>query len=112
MTRYRRLLAQATVTDVAASEAWYTRLLEREPDARPMPGLIEYHLDDRFGLQVWEEPDRAGRASILFEIDDVDALVARVDEAGFAHDGIQDGGGGRLLSIADPDGTRLVFFQP
>lgn len=111
MTSYQRLLAQATVTDVAAAEEWYGRLFEREPDARPMPGLIEYHLDDRFAVQVWEEPDRAGRASIMLVIDDLGAAAARLTDAGLDHGGIQDGGGGRLLTITDPDGTRLVLFE-
>jgi hypothetical protein len=44
-----RLLAQSTVTDLGAAEEWYRSLSDREPSARPMPGLIEWHLGDTFG---------------------------------------------------------------
>lgn len=55
------------VTDESAAEKRYARLLAREPDDRPMPGLPEWHLGDGFGLQVWAEPDRAGRSAVVIE---------------------------------------------
>lgn len=62
-----RVLAQSTVSDLVAAEDWYTRLFGREPDARPMPGLLEWHLGDTFGVQVWAEPNRAGRSSMVLD---------------------------------------------
>lgn len=54
-----RLLAQMTVTDSAAAKTWYGKLFGRGPDAEPMPGLLEWHLTDSFGVQVWplQDPD-------------------------------------------------------
>jgi hypothetical protein len=69
-----RVLAQSTVRDLAAAEDWYTRVFGREPDLRPMPGLLEWHLGDTFGVQVWSEPDRAGHSSMVLDESDVDAL--------------------------------------
>ncbi len=62
----QRILAQSTVSDLATADRWYSALFMRQPDARPMPGLLEWHLDDTFGVQVWSEPDRAGRSSICW----------------------------------------------
>jgi len=65
----RRILAQATVSDLDAAVSWYTKVFGRNPDTNPMPGLIEWHLADTFGVQIWLEPDRAGRGCIVLEDD-------------------------------------------
>jgi len=105
----RRLLANCTVTDLDRAEKWYFRLLDREPDARPMTGLIEWHLGDTFGLQVWSEPDRAGHSSVVLDETDLDTAAARLNAAGLEHDGPQPGGGGRILQLSDPDGNRVIL---
>ena len=107
----RRLLAHCTVTDLERAEHWYTRLLGRGPDVRPMPGLIEWHLGDSYGLQVWSEPDRAGRSSVVLEETDLDEAAAHAAEVGIANDGLQPGGGARILQLADPDGNRVVLTE-
>ncbi|ROS75402.1 VOC family protein [Cellulomonas sp. PhB143] len=104
-----RMLAHCTVTDLDRAERWYTALFERGPDARPMPGLVEWHLGDSFGLQVWSEPDRAGRSTVVLDETDLDAAAARAADAGIEHDGPQPGGGARILQLSDPDGNRVVL---
>jgi catechol 2,3-dioxygenase-like lactoylglutathione lyase family enzyme len=104
-----RVLAQVAVTDLATSEQWYARLFGREPDARPMGGLFEWHLADTFGVQVWAEPERAGGSCVVLDESDLDALVAHLDEVGIAHQGPQHASSSRILPLADPDGNRLVF---
>ena len=104
-----RILAHCTVTDLDRAERWYTRLFERGPDARPMAGLIEWHLSNTSGLQVWSEPDRSGRSSVVLGETDLDAAAARATTAGITHAGPQPGGGARILQLADPDGNRVVL---
>lgn len=104
-----RLLATCTVTDLDRAEEWYTRLLARPVDARPMAGLIEWHLADTFGVQVFADPARAGRSSMVLEETDLDTVAARLLEVGIAHDGAQPGGGARILPLTDPDGNQVVF---
>ncbi|WP_020660537.1 VOC family protein [Amycolatopsis benzoatilytica] len=108
----RRLLAQCTVSDLERAEQWYASLFGRGPDARPMPGLLEWHLGKDFGLQVWSEPDRAGRSTVVLDDTDLDTVAARAGEIGIAHDGPQPGGGARVLLLADPDGNRVVYSGP
>lgn len=105
----RRVLANSTVSDLDRAERWYARLFERGPDARPMAGLLEWHLGETFGVQVWSEPGRAGRSSLVLEVDDLDDAAARAAEAGIEHDGPQPGGGARILPLEDPDGNRVVL---
>lgn len=106
----RGVLAHCTVTDLDRAEEWYSRLFDRQPDARPMPGLLEWHLGDAFGVQVWSEADRAGHSSVVLDETDVDATAARLASAGIGHDGPQPGGGARILQLVDPDGNRVVFI--
>jgi catechol 2,3-dioxygenase-like lactoylglutathione lyase family enzyme len=104
-----RILAQSTVSDLAAAERWYTALFGRGPDARPMDGLLEWHLGETAGLQVWSEPHRAGQSMVVIGTDDMDSFVAGLDAAEIAHEGVQPGGGGRILQLADPDANRIVI---
>ncbi|MGO2053653.1 VOC family protein [Glutamicibacter sp. 287] len=103
------ILANCTVTDLARAEEWYTVLFGREPDHRPMPGLLEWHLGVGYGVQVWSEPDRAGNSTIVLDESDLDAEAARLLETGIAHQGPQLGGGAHILQLEDPDGNRVVL---
>ena len=105
----RNVLAQATVSDLPAAERWYSALFGRVPDARPMDGLLEWHLGDAFGVQVWSEPDRAGRSSMVLGESDLDGLAARLADAGLDHAGPQQATSSRILPLLDPDGNRVVF---
>lgn len=105
----RGVLAQSTVTDLDRAEDWYSRLLGRGPDTRPMTGLLEWHLGEGFGLQVWSEPDRAGRSCTVLHDTDLDATAAQLTVAGIENAGPQPGGAGRILQLADPDGNRIVL---
>lgn len=107
-----RLLAQSTVSDLEAAQEWYTRLFGSGPDANPMPGLLEWHLSETFGLQVYAEPDRAGRSSVVLSETDLDAAAARLAEVGIAHDGVEQVTSSRALQLLDPDGNRVVFTGP
>jgi hypothetical protein len=85
----RRVLAHCTVTNLDRAEGWYTGLLGREPDARPMDGLIEWHFGSSCGLQVWSEPDRAGRSSVVLEETDLDGAAGHATQTGIAHAGLR-----------------------
>lgn len=106
----QRVLAHATVRDLAAAERWYAALFERQPDARPMDGLLEWHLGDALGVQVWAEPERAGHSTMVLDESDLDSLAARLTEAGFNHPGPQQATSTRILPLADHDGNRVVFI--
>jgi hypothetical protein len=107
-----RLLAQMTVTDLDAALEWYGRLFDGPPDSRPMGGLAEWHLAPTFGVQVWQDPDRAGHSTMVIDTDDIDAFGSGLDQKGIGHDGVQDASSSRILPVTDPDGNRIVFTGP
>jgi catechol 2,3-dioxygenase-like lactoylglutathione lyase family enzyme len=107
-----RLLAQMTVGDLDSAVDYYTRLFGRGPDERPMDGLVEWHLSEAFGVQVWSEPDRAGASAMVLDESELDARVAELDQAGIAYHGPQDATTSRIVQLADPDGNRIVLTGP
>lgn len=103
------VLAQATVGDLTRAEAWYATLFGRPPDERPMPGLLEWRFGDAAGVQVWAEPDRAGRSTVVLRADDLDAVAARVISSGLADAEPQQATSSRILPLEDLDGNRVVI---
>jgi glyoxylase I family protein len=116
-----------TVTDLAASEAWYTKVLGVRPvldeDTGPFRHIVYPVGSTLFGLHgfpdlVSTEPfneRRPGLDHIAFGVASRDELVewaARLDELGVAHGGIVDASYGSGLSFRDPDNIALELFAP
>lgn len=103
------LLAQMTVSDLETAVGWYARLFGRKPDSRPMDGLTEWHLDGALGVQVYEEPDRAGHSTMVLGAADLAAVAQELDRAGIGYVGPHNVTATRILSLSDPDGNRVIF---
>lgn len=117
-----------TVTDLAASAAWYERLLGVGPVVDedvgafhhivyPLTGgiLVSLHdnrkasKDDRF------DEFRPGLDHVSFGVagrGELEAWRARLDALGVAHGGIVDAPYGSALSFRDPDNIALELFAP
>jgi hypothetical protein len=105
---FRRVLAQSIVGNLEVAEEWYTALFGGPPHARPMDGLLEWHLGEAFGVQVWQDTERAGRSGMVLDESDLDTLAARLSAAGIAHGGPQQVTSSRVLILSDPDGNQVV----
>jgi catechol 2,3-dioxygenase-like lactoylglutathione lyase family enzyme len=116
-----------TVSDLAASEAWYTKLLGVEPvldeDTGPFRHIVYPVGGTLLGLHGF--PDlattdafderRPGLDHIAFGCADRAELVdwaAHLDSLGIAHGGVVDAGYGSGLSFRDPDNIALELFAP
>jgi catechol 2,3-dioxygenase-like lactoylglutathione lyase family enzyme len=104
-----RLLAQMTVSDLDRAVDWYARFFGREPDARPMDGLVEWHLADAFGVQVWLDPERAGHSAMVLDESDLEGRAAVLDAAGLPYEGPQEVTASRIVQLVDPDGNQVVI---
>ncbi|MFV8051789.1 VOC family protein [Mycobacterium sp. 48b] len=92
------------------SRAWYTRLLDREPDLEPVPGVAEWQLTATAWLQVVTDPTGAGRSAVRFGVDDLDTTAAWLGDNGVAvtepqviADIVA------VIDVADPDGNEVSF---
>lgn len=103
------VLAQAVVTDLDRAVEWYTTVFGKAPDDRPMDGLVEWHFGPSCGVQVWLEPERAGRSSMVLDDGDLDAMARRLKADGVTHGDIEQVTSSRILRLADPDGNRIVI---
>ena len=103
------VFAQATVTDLSVAADWYGRLFDRGPDARPMDGLLEWHLGHGCGVQVFAEPHRAGRSTVVLQVDDLDAVAGRLHDVEVTDAEPQQATDVRILPLEDPDGNRVVL---
>jgi glyoxylase I family protein len=116
-----------TVTDLAVSEAWYTKVLGVKPvldeDTGPFRHIVYQLGDTLLGLHGF--PDLAstepfnertpGLDHIAFGVASRDELAEwenRLDGLGVAHGGIVDAGYGSGLSFRDPDNIALELFAP
>ena len=116
-----------TVSDLAISEAWYTKVLGVGPvldeDTGPFRHIVYQLGNTLLGLHGF--PDLAttelfderhpGLDHVAFGCADRSELVAwasRLDELGVAHGDIVDAGYGSGLSFRDPDNIALELFAP
>ena len=116
-----------TVTDLEASQAWYSMVFGVDPvldeDTGPFRHIVFSMGSTLLGLHGFPdlvstgafEERRPGLDHIAFGCANRDELVAwasRLDELGVAHGDIMDAGYGSGLSFRDPDNIALEFFAP
>jgi catechol 2,3-dioxygenase-like lactoylglutathione lyase family enzyme len=116
-----------TVTDLATSEAWYTKVLGAEPvldeDTGPFRHIVYSVGSTLLGLHGF--PDlattekfnerRPGLDHIAFGVEsrgELEKWASRLDELGVKHGDILDAGYGSGLSFRDPDNIALEVFAP
>lgn len=116
-----------TVSDLAASAAFYERVLGFPPAAV----IDDEHLHRRLftlpdgvnlGLTQHDRPTgerfspfRPGLDHLGLAVADraeLEAWAAHLDALGIPHGGLVDADYGTALSFTDPDGTALEFFAP
>lgn len=69
--------------------------------------------DQRIGLNEGESPEGDGGAVIAFGVDDLDATVDSLKEAGVEFTGeVSEHPWGRIAPFKDPDGNDLQLYAP
>ena len=106
------LYAVVSTAEMGRAEAFYTPLLGREPDDRPMDGLIQWRPTDTAGIQVVLDADKAGHSQITIVTPSME--TARADLAGRGLQLGKDirGDFGIVAQIEDPDRNRLTLAEP
>jgi catechol 2,3-dioxygenase-like lactoylglutathione lyase family enzyme len=98
--------------DLAAAEEWYTKLLGRRPDHRPMGTMVQWELSDGGGVALSTDDEIAGRGVMFLVVDDVAAERRRLQDLGIVlGDGIE-GDYSTLAQVRDPDGNLLTLATP
>lgn len=105
---YPSLLA----ADLAAAERWYTGLLGRGPDHRPMASLLHWELSEHGGLMVSSSAEIAGRGALFLYVADLAAERRRLQEAGIALGDDVPGDYSTLAQVRDADGNLITLASP
>ncbi|TJV10638.1 MAG: VOC family protein, partial [Mesorhizobium sp.] len=74
----QKIYTALLTADLAAAEGWYTKLLGRGPDYRPMDTLVQWELFDQGGVALSTDSEIAGRGVMFLIVDDVAAERLRL----------------------------------
>lgn len=95
--------------DLAAAEDWYTRLLGRGPDHRPMDTLLHWELFDQSGLMLSSSDEISGTGVVFFYVDDLVAERRRLQDVGIELGDDIGGDYSTLAQVRDPDGNVITL---
>lgn len=110
---FKAVLAVIPVHDLEAAAQWYESFFGRPADQRPMDTLAEWHVSEFGVIQVFQDPDRAGRTLVNFTVDDLDTALSTLAGAGITASDPQivSNGQQRLAVTTDADGNNLGLIQ-
>ena len=98
------------VADHPAGCAWWSTLIGRTSDRRPMPSCCEWDLTDSVLFQVLDNPKQGAVDTVSLRLGDLDAEIARLRGAGLSIDEPEKVPGFdtlRMAAFADPDGNTV-----
>ena len=98
--------------NLAAAERWYTKLLGRGPDNRPMKTLVQWELSEQSGLALSSDQEIAGEGGLFFYVDDIAAERRRLKSLGIELGDDIEGDYSTLAQVRDPDGNLLTLATP
>ena len=110
--KLQKVYTALLVGDLARAEDWYTKLLGRKPDFRPMDTLVQWELGSTGGLQLTSDAKLAGHGAMSLVVDDVEAERSRLDAAGISLGDSTQGTYSTLAEANDPDGNLVVLATP
>lgn len=98
--------------DLESGEAWYTKLLGRAPDHRPMDTLVQWELSQHGGLMLSSSDEIAAVGAMFLYVDDLDAERRRLRGLGIGLEDDIEGDYSTLAQVRDPDGNLLTLASP
>lgn len=108
----QKIYTTLLTADLAAAEVWYTKLLGRGPDYRPMDTLVQWELFDQGGLALSTDDVIAGRGVMFVVVGDVAAERRRLQGLGIVLGDDIAGDYSTLAQVRDPDGNLLTLATP
>lgn len=110
--KLQKIYIALLTADLAAAESWYTKLLGRGPDNRPMDTLVQWELFDQCGLALSSDGEIAGRGVAFLYVHDVAVERRRLQGLGIMLGDDIEGDYSTLAQVRDPDGNLLTLATP
>lgn len=108
----QKIYTALLTADLAAAERWYTKLLGRAPDHRPMASLVQWELFEHAGLMLSTSEEIAGKGLVFFYVDDLAAERRRLQDLGMTLGDDIPGDYSTLAQLRDPDGNLVTLATP
>jgi catechol 2,3-dioxygenase-like lactoylglutathione lyase family enzyme len=99
-------------SDLAGAEDWYTKLLDRRPDHRPMDTLLHWELFDHGGLMLSSSEEIAATGMLFLYVDDLSAERRRLQGLGIELGDDIGGDYSTLAQVRDAYGNTITFASP
>jgi catechol 2,3-dioxygenase-like lactoylglutathione lyase family enzyme len=106
------LYAAVFVRDIATSSDFYSSVLGRAPDDKPMATLVQWRGFGSAGIQLFQDPSKAGKGVMTLVVRDLVATKSLLDAEKIKVDGIQQGNFGKIAHVKDPDGNVITLAEP
>jgi catechol 2,3-dioxygenase-like lactoylglutathione lyase family enzyme len=110
--RVQKIYSALFTADLAAAESWYTKLLGRRPDHRPMDTLLHWELFSQAGLMLSTSPEIAAKGVLFIYVEDVAAKRRRLQGLGIVLGDDIKGDYSTLAQVCDPDGNLITLATP
>jgi catechol 2,3-dioxygenase-like lactoylglutathione lyase family enzyme len=108
----QKIYTALLTADLATAEGWYTKLLGRAPDHRPMKTMVQWELYDQGGVVLSADTLVAGKGVMFLIVDDVAAERRRLQGLGIALGDDIKGDYSTLAQVRDPDGNLITLATP
>ena len=106
------LYAAMFVKNIASSSQFYSSVLGREPDDRPTDTLIQWRGFGSAGIQLFQDPSKAGKSIMTLVVRDLAATKSVLDAQRIKIGPIQQGDFGKIAHVTDPDGNVITLAEP
>jgi catechol 2,3-dioxygenase-like lactoylglutathione lyase family enzyme len=110
--KLQKIYSALLTADLAAAEGWYTKLLGRGPDYRPMDTLLHWELFGQGGLMLSSSDEIAAKGLVFLYVDDVAAERRRLQGLGIVLGDDIKGDYSTLAQVRDPDGNLITLATP
>lgn len=114
----RQVLATVTVSDFAASSAWYSRLFGRDPDNTPNASCAEWQIARRTRIQLLSKNERVGppvhcgATSVGIMVENLDEILHALQDRHIDVPAPQLATHYvRFAPVCDPDGNTVTFVE-
>ena len=104
-------LAGVAVGKLDSALRWYSKVIGKAPDSRPMPGLAEFSFDKGGWLQIFEDRERVGQSSVTLAVSNLEKHIRELKEQGVDVGDVSQTDYVATAVVKDPDGNQIVFAE-
>jgi predicted enzyme related to lactoylglutathione lyase len=107
-----KVLAGIAVSEIERAKPWYEVLFDRPPDAEPMPGLTEWHIEAGV-VQLVADGQRAGGSLVTLWVPDARAALESLAARGGPSVAVDDSTSEKVLfaTLTDSDGNAITIVE-